>query len=30
MEFKGYTEEPVYNKDGTIAYYQYVMIFEKE
>lgn len=28
--FKGYMEEPVFNEDGTVAYNQYVMIFEEE
>lgn len=30
MEFKNYTEVPVYNEDGSIAYYQYEMTFEEE
>lgn len=30
MEFKGYIEEPIHNKDGSIAYYQYAMVFEEE
>lgn len=30
MNFNGYTEEPIYNEDGSIAYYQYTMVFEEE
>lgn len=25
MEFEGYIEVPIFNEDGTIAYYQYEM-----
>lgn len=30
MNFKGYSLEPIYNEDNSIAYYQYTMIFEEE
>lgn len=29
MNFVGYTEEPVYNEDGSFAYYQLTMVWEE-
>lgn len=28
MDFKGYQAEKVFNSDNTVAYEQYVMVFE--
>ena len=29
MNFVGYTEEPVYNEDGSLAYYQIIIKWEE-
>jgi hypothetical protein len=29
MDFSGYTEEPVYNEDGSFAYYQITIKWEE-
>ena len=29
MDFAGFTEEPIYNEDGSVAYYQYTMTWKE-
>ena len=29
MDFAGFIEEPIYNEDGNVAYYQYTMTWKE-